>query len=123
MRALGRIKRCKKRLPLKIYFLRKRQFLAQILKDFRPEVFCKSESTQICTTRVCFLLSNSTTNLFTILTDLLLYAYVGIHQVRVLVFDNFQKVPSALNQARWNMVRGQTCREAPPGFKKGTGGR
>ena len=37
------------------------------------------------------------TNWVQIFTDLLFYAYVGIHKVRVLVFDNYQRCPVPLN--------------------------
>ena len=36
-------------------------------------------------------LATLTTNWVKILTDLIFYAYVGIHQVRILVFDNYQR--------------------------------
>ena len=39
----------------------------------------------------------STTDWVQIFTDLLFYAYVGIHKVRVLVFDNYQRCPVPLN--------------------------
>ena len=65
-----------------------------------PEAFFRaSESTQICATRVFFLsLSTATsmTNRVPIFTDLLTYAYAKIHQVRTLVFDNYQRCPVPL---------------------------
>ena len=42
-------------------------------------------------------LATSMTNWVKIFTDLLFYAYVGIHQVRILVFDNYQRCPVPLN--------------------------
>ena len=36
------------------------------------------------------------TNRVQIVTDLLFYAYVGIHLVRILVLDNYQTCPASL---------------------------
>ena len=36
-------------------------------------------------------------------TDLLIYAYVEIHQVRILIFDNYQKVSRAFKM-RWSCL-------------------
>ena len=62
-------------------------------QDFRSEAFYyASESTQSNNaTRVFFYYSLATwmTNWFQIFTGLLFYAYVGIHQVRRLIFDKY----------------------------------
>ena len=49
-------------------------------------------------------LATSITNYVKIFTDLLFYAYVGIHQVRIMVFDNFQTCPVPLIQKNQNHV-------------------
>ena len=75
-------------------------FLTQIVKDFRPEaLYYASESTQILQ-QGCFSFIIRwpilMTNWDQIFIGLLFYAYVGIHQVGLLVFDNYQRcVPSA----------------------------
>ena len=43
-------------------------------------------------------------NLVQIFTDLFLYAYVEIHQVGRLVFDNYQMCPVALIHNCWRAV-------------------
>ena len=58
-----------------------------------------SESTQFRPTRVFFphhFLVNSMTNWPQISTGLLIYGYDWIHQVRTLVFNNYQKCPVSL---------------------------
>ena len=87
--------------------MRKRQFLTKIIKDFWSLLFIY-ESTQICQ-QGCFFfhhfLATSMTNVAQIFTGLLIYAYVGIHQVRRLVFDNYQtcSVPLKIHvQSKFN---------------------
>ena len=73
-----------------------------ILRDFHQNYHLGLSLSQInlCNNWVFFLLLlfsfNSSDQLSKTLTDLLYYAYVWIHQVRILVFDNHQMCPAPL---------------------------
>ena len=62
--------------------------------------FQASGSSQSDATRVFFhiLFATSTTNWVQIFTGLLFCAYLEIHKVRILVFDNYQRCPVSLKQ-------------------------
>ena len=70
--------------------------------DLKPFIrhLNSAESTQFCASRVFFisLFSCNSTNWAKMFVVLLFYAYVGIHQVRKLVFDNYQRCPVPLKE-------------------------
>ena len=87
---------CEKLLPLKRSYWERGKFSLRV-SDLKPFIrHLKAPILQQGCFFFYYSLAPSFTNWVKSFTDLLLFAYVGIHQVKILVFDNYYRCPMPL---------------------------